>query len=516
MDDLAQLRAVIHAIASTGEPSKLPEMVLRDFVRRMRADIACFYIPTPGEQTLTAEAVYPEELWVSSAELGATFQTRDRDSGGIGKSFRDRKVLLITDPAKAEAEGDYVPFFQDVSSEVIAPVFEGSSLIAVLVASRRSPHDLLSDEDKRVAEIITEFLSFAFRIQREKNTREAGLEFLRNITQMETGIPEVLFARFLESTGAFLPARFISLWLYNALDETLVVRGFYPPNIGRQRITFEQLDSTVLSLDSCLSAATVREQRPQVFLNINENPENGNPVFARRHDLRWFISFPVITEGRRVAAVLNVYPEGERGDISDEDIETTWVLVSQLAPSLMLSGMKRREEMFFTYVRMSRRLLGDVGVGHAWDAIAAQIAIDMQCEAASIFLFDDSSGSLMLRGTTGIEGDPDYSLVSYKVGEGLTGLAFKRQAPVVYYSDFADKYKGAHLSKFREKLRSSIRSRSILLQAIVGEEGDALGVIRCNNKNLSARGNCGRFSDEDVGVLEMIGVVLSDRMWRRE
>lgn len=147
-----------------------------------------------------------------------------------------------------------------------------------------------------------------------------------------------------------------------------------------------------------------------------------------------------------------------------------------------------------------------------WDALAFQISLDMKCEACSIFVFDDESGNLALKGSTGLVGNPAYEVVKYKVGEGLTGLAFKRQTPIIYYRELVEKYREHHISKFRERLRTSDKSRSILVQAIVQEDGDAIGVIRCNNKNQSPRDNCGRFSEEDIGVVQMIGVVLSERL----
>jgi GAF domain-containing protein len=508
MDRFSRAQRFVQSVISLQDTSDLPKMILVELVECVKAEIACFYVPTASEEMLTASAVHPEDLWVNSAVLISNFMTRDQHTGGIGKALREKVTLLITNTEDAELQGDYIPFFQDVTSEIIVPVFEGEDLVAVLVASRRAL-PAFSLEDKIHAELIAGILNLVHRVQQERMNREAEKEFLRSIAQIDTDHPDSIFGKMLESVGAFLPSRFISLWLFNPLDETLVIRGFYPPAIGRQRISFDQFD-TVLSLDSCLSSQTIREQHPQRFRNIQNDPQNANSAFARMHDLQSFISFPVIGEDRRVLAIVNVYPHGDSEIIADEDIDATAILLSQLAPKLALSRMKRRESMLAVYGKICRRVRDDHFTQASWDALAIQISLDMKCEACSIFLFDNHSGNLVLRGSTGIEGDPEYTAVKYQVGEGLTGLAFKRQTPIVYYRDLAEKFSGHHISKHREKLRTGEKSRSILAQAIVREEGDAIGVIRCNNKNQTPRDNCGRFSEEDTGVIQMIGTILSE------
>lgn len=501
---LTELLALVTSVRPRLALDALPKVVLPKLVSLLHADIAAYYtLRSHGQLQLVA--FLPDSFWAST-KIKSRFFRRDTSSFAIGRAIREQQPILISDPLLAEKRREYEPFDPRVTAEIIIPIFAKGTVVGVAVLSRISgtitPLAMLLCQT--VAVILGAFYDTALDSERQEQT----LTFLKATAAIRSDDPDTVFTDFLEAVEGLIRARFVSLWLHNELDSTLVIRSFYPNHIERRTITFESLDHKVLSLNDSLSGTTVSERAPQVFFDIQTDARYSNRVFAKAHRLSWFISLPILMDDGRCYGVVNVYPEATEHRPDDETLQVMSLLVSQIGDALAVSSLRRIGEIQKVFDRVFYELLDSSDKRHTWDELSRAIASEMRCEACSIFLVRDD-GALGLAGTTGLIGDPTYKNVTYQPGEGLTGAAFARLAPIVHYSGHGT-HRGLHISKYREVLTSGGRSRAIIVIPLRSRDGQALGVIRCNNKDDTPSRHCGRFTRDDIAVLERLAMMLAD------
>jgi signal transduction histidine kinase len=314
---------------------------------------------------------------------------------------------------------------------------------------------------------------------------------------------------FLLNLLEFLPARFASVWLFNGLDDTLVLRDIAPLRLDDCDVSLQSLPRRVLHISECLSGETVRTRHYQVFKQTLGIPLNANAAFQRKHALSTLISFPIFGIDDRVSGVINAYTSLD-ANVDSDDIEVAACAVRALAETLELAHLTRERNVERQLSAFSAQLVaGEVDARTAWDGLAQQIAYALEGEACSIFM-KKSSESLQLIGTTGMIGDPPYDTVVYLSGQGLTGRCFQSNRPIIYYREHSTELTAVHKSIHRERLTSSTQSESIVLVPIRNSDGAAIGVIRCNNKRFTRDKTVGRFTTEDMNLLEGISSFIAD------
>jgi|GEM_PF-3814284 len=502
---LSELLDLTHGVAASDDIEQLPRLVLPKVAAALRADIGAYYVRSASTE-LRLAAYEPPAFW-RDRTVRQHFMLRDTKSHAIGRAIRERAPVVITDPHSEQSRGTYEPFDSAVRSEIVVPIFAADAIVAVLVLSR-SREVAFSDAEVLMSRTVGALLTLIYDRAIDRQNREKTVAFLKKAAGIQTFDADAAFRQFLEALTSLIDARFVSVWLHNDLDSTLVIRSFYPDTIGGKRITFDSLGSKVMPIDSCISGDTIHDGGPQVTFDIQRHPRFAHQRFAREHDLRWVISLPISTATYERYGVVNIYPEASQRIPDHETLQIISLLVSPIGDALAVSSLRRLGDVQETIDNVFFQLIESVDKQVAWDNLASTIAHELRCEACSIFLVL-SPDRLGLAGSTGIEGNPPYQDVVYRFGEGLTGVAAERKEPLLHYREHPV-HRSIHISKFREALKNGRKSRSVIVAPFVNKLGQSLGVIRCNNKEDSPHRHGGRFTRDDVTVLTRIGSMIAD------
>lgn len=354
--------------------------------------------------------------------------------------------------------------------------------------------------------VVSNWLASLFSRCLAKRRRDRRIEFLRHLTEIPSSDIDRVFSTLLESFIQAVPSRFVSLWLYNDLDDTLVIRSFAPATIEGTAISFSDLDSQVLQCTNSLSGEVVRTGRPTIFTALPTSFRN--PAFAERLQLKWLLSLPL----RDAAAgnslgILNIWPEGEPEDFDESTLQLLTAYVSPVSAAVRLSYLLFQESLVAAYDNLFERMLRFSDHEDWWNDLAQLVRDHMRCEGCSIFL-RGKDDRLYLRGTTGLEGSKKIGSVYYERGIGLTGTTFSTGMPQIYHIELSDQFKAVHRSLHRETTTG--RSKSIMLVPIIGINGRVDGVLRCNNKKEIPARQVGRFTREDLAHLRQISKLISN------
>ena len=392
-------------------------------------------------------------------------------------------------------------------SDLICPLYRNSSLFGLFIISKYSTRSALIDV-KNTWRIISAHVSKCLENIQNSSDRHFKSTLLSRIFSLKTDDLDILFQETSEALLDFSGAKLSSIWMYNELDESLVLRSFYPKILDGASITFSSFDSRVLPLSYSISGHVISSKKPLNISNVFLEDKFCNKKFAKDFDLKTLVSFPIILN-TEVLGVLNLWLDDPKKMPNQEKTNFIMAICSAAAIKIRIAQIQEFEELVFSYDDIFNKMVDMVDDKESWDDIARLVTFHMKCEASSIFLiFPD--GKLHLKGSTGLIGNPAYDKVIYEKGEGLTGGCFEDNEPIVYFKEYKnkelDKYKieMRHKSKFREILQTSIKSKSIIFLPILDNNNNKIGVIRCNNRNESKSRRSGRFSKDDISKLRFI------------
>lgn len=509
MDQLEILRRILTLAPAYTNVDAEQERVFDEIVALCKPDIACFYDFDAADGRLVARAVYPQERWRND-EMQEFWQ-RELAQGAIGMAIQEQRAVLIEDPEADQARGRYIPFCDDVGTEIVVPIFASQTLHGVLVLSRFRER-AFNNRDLLHVEIAAEGLALGYQTREARGARERTVQFLAGMSELDPSDIDGALTTGLRRVREFLDGRFSTLWLYNELDGTLVVRAFEPSVTNNASVTFDSFAEKVVSFEG---SAFEKGANERVYSeSLLHYPEGRDPDWdvVSRLGCAGRITFPITRRDQGLYGLLNVYHRSPTNDpTTAEHLKTVALLTSRLVDVSSLWLFSQRNSI----VARCDKVLHDMDREESqnlWDELANLIAEQMRCEACSIFM--EHHGDLVLKGSTGIIDEPPYRSVRYKPGKGLTGDVYVSGSPVIYYEENAAHFKDKHISAFREKLKTSQVSRSLLVVPVRDALDRTVGVIRCNNKDTSPTEHCGRFTREDVEHLTLIGEVAYHTVFR--
>jgi signal transduction histidine kinase len=521
-ETLSQIQALINLVRSEHDVDELPELLLGHLVDLFKPDIAGYYVKESFTSIYRKVASFPEAFW-QNKHIQATFNRRSNKGGAIGKAIERKEIVFVDDPVEATSKGEYIPIDPMVGSEIIVPILsqgtfdpEEDVVVALIIFSRYVGKEF-SLEEYQLLGIVGSLISTVYNHSLAKALKEQRINFLASIMDLQIVDLDILFQNFLVAVKKLIPSKFLSLWLYNELDDTLVIRAFYPSIDDGKSVGFESLDSRVLDCSKCLSGEVIHSKQPRIFTDIDRSDRFSNPVFAKEHDIGWFICIPILDIDKNPLGVLILSPYGEPEEFSEEALEAIFKYIAPIANTIRLASLLNEESLLFAFDDFFKNMLEFQDQQASWDSLAALIKKQMKCAACSIFLIE-TDGLLHLKGTTGLEGNPPYDIVVYKPNEGLTGSTYVNAKPLIYYRENKVHDSGTHLSKFRENIPD--KSKSIIFMPILDKEDRPIGIIRCNNKEYAPSMNISRFTKEDVLHLQKISKIISNAhsriAWLRE
>jgi signal transduction histidine kinase len=498
-------------ISSTHDIEALPSRLMELLVDLFKPDLASYYVKESFAPSYRKVASFPEEF-CRNTHLQEKFEVRPNQVGRLGKAIDQKEIAFIENPTKAELRGENVPDNSEVASEIVVPILaqgtfdpEEKVVVAVIIFGRCVGNEFYR-EDFQLLHIIGSIISTAYNNFLTKSLKEKRVNFLASILNLQTVDLDVAFKNFLVAVTKLVPSKFIALWLYNELDDKLVIRSFHPSKIGQKEVTFESLDRLVLDCSKCLSGEVIQSKRSKVFTQVAESDKFGNPVFAKEHGIEWFTSIPILDIYKNPVGVLIISPYGKPEEFSENALNSLCNYISPIANTIRLASLLNEESLLFAFDYFFQNMLEFQDQQASWDSLAALISKQMKCAACSIFLIE-ADGKLHLKGSTGIEGNPPYGSVVYATDEGLTGKAFTSGKPLTYYLEDRKHYKGTHISKFRENIP---QSKSIIMMPILDKNNCPIGLIRSNNKEEAPSRHVGRFTKEDIDHLQKISKIIAN------
>lgn len=504
------LKELLNLLTSDNNVQDLPSLLMKELVDLFEPDLARYYV-RENNSNFKRQELYSREPIVDTKSK-RKFKIRPDSRGAIGEAVRTRQIVRITDTQQAQNDGCYDPIDERISNEIVVPIFArhllGKELrvIAVLILSKFRGNEF-TEKENQLVDFVSSIINAIYKNAFEHEQKEKRIEFFRAVTSdLGSTTMDEMFQRFLASLSKVIPTKFVSLWLYNNLDDHLVIRSFHPQRVNRKTVTFDSLDSKVLDCKTSLSGEIIRSKKAHIFTKSDLSDKFSNPQFAKRFGLEWFVCVPIVDNDGNPLGIINLWPNLPVAKSEPELENAISAYVSPLASGIRLSTLLFEEDVLFSIDQFFDRLFDFVDQRSFWDKLASEVKDQMKCEACSIF-FSEGDGLLHLKGSTGIIGDPDYRSVIYKPNEGLTGRAFTTMSPIVYYSEMRKQFAGTHISKFRENIVG--KSKSIILTQIFDGQRNPIGVIRCNNKEETPARHVGRFTNEDVLSLQKISQIIS-------
>ncbi|MCI0562439.1 MAG: GAF domain-containing protein, partial [Nitrososphaera sp.] len=329
----------------------------------------------------------------------------------------------------------------------------------------------------------------------------------RTVARIQTNDVDLLYKNFLAGIAAIIPARFVSLWLYNQPDDTCVIRAFYPARIGHKDVTFDSFDNRVLVCTDSLTGDVFEAGRPLMFSNVTSSDRFRNPLFAKAHGLEWFISVPILDSKRNPLGVVNVWPLGDASVFDDEAISVASTYVLPITNIIRMANLLIEESLLVAYDTFLEKMLDFTDENVSWDHLALLVRQQMRCDACSIFLANPDD-VLCLKGSTGIAGNPPYEHVRYKPPEGLTGKAYYECRPLIFYRELEEENRELHVAKFTEVTDPLRPLKSTLFVPIMSTKDKPIGIVRCINKHEGPARHVGRFNKEDITQLQKISRIV--------
>lgn len=425
--------------------------------------------------------------------------------GSIGKCFTTKAMYVINNFMELETTNDNIGIDVKIEAEVIIPILYLNEIISVIILDFNHK---LSRAEKNIYTILGTLLCLFFRSYYENINGERKINFVLSLQENpDFGFEKALNSLF-ELINNVFGVRFVSLWLKEKIenDELLILKSFYPLKINDGITSPTNFENQIIEVnENCIEKKVFEDKVPLVFSKYDHHYNN---KFLDAHKIDWYISFP-ITHDNETIGILNYTPF----QIYDGSLKETYqALIKELESYVKLfefiyksSNYDSIENFLKGYDRIFKILMNFDDERSSWNKLAVSVNLTMKSEACSIFF--KNKNELQLECTTGIIGNPDYVDVVYEIGEGLTGYAFQKEEPFIYYEDYSKEFERIHANKFSEVIKSK-KSKSILFVPIKNNN-EVIGLIRCNNK-IPQGYRFDRFTWEDCLKLENISKLIAD------
>jgi signal transduction histidine kinase len=125
-------------------------------------------------------------------------------------------------------------------------------------------------------------------------------------------------------------------------------------------------------------------------------------------------------------------------------------------------------------------------------------------QGVTLFWSDDSHQRLTLAGTTGITWYVSENQEFYRKDEGLTGKVWASRKPMLSARALEEP---GRAGKSSETVPENLHS--CLWQPVFDSHGEAIGLVRCQNKRIDSLGGFNMFSDEDIAIIEAVAHVAA-------
>ncbi|MGQ9732400.1 MAG: GAF domain-containing protein [Candidatus Zipacnadales bacterium] len=250
----------------------------------------------------------------------------------------------------------YHPLFEDVKSELAAPLIRSQGRIAGVLNLEASEPDAFSEEDQRMVSALAALASVAVSMAEHHRREHELAETARKLNRW--GDPAELFQEFVDAAASILQAYDSSLFLRDPDGRTLTLVASHGP-------LREHVGSAQYEVGEGLTGSVAEHGHP-----IRLEDVAGDPHWVGKHQeipqerIAGFVAVPVLTEDGRVEGVLRAIRDKTPASLPnafDEDDES------------ILSTLASHVAVLIERGRLFRRLVQSERLA-AWGQLSARAA----------------------------------------------------------------------------------------------------------------------------------------------
>lgn len=275
-----------------------------------------------------------EQGFTPACTMGSKFKNKLPHLTAPGKTGAHLKLAGGIDPD--DAITDQLSAFQDEDTEIF-PLVVGDELKGALLVGEGQ----LSEEKRRgVSEFCLE-LMMPLEVLRLREELERSLRasyhlqaFTQQINEVE---PAEAYAAILRHSTELLRSERGSLLLFDEESNELEVKAAVGP---RAEVAQEQR----VRLNESVSGAVLLDGRPRIVRDLSSTELHRAPA-ERKYKTDSFISYPIITKGRKVG-VINMTDKAGGEPYNDLDLHLLESMVPQMALALDRAGWHQKATQF--------------------------------------------------------------------------------------------------------------------------------------------------------------------------
>jgi signal transduction histidine kinase/sugar phosphate isomerase/epimerase len=335
-------------------------------------------------------------------------------------------------------------------------------------------------------------------------TCETETEFrvLRSIQKAGAESPKLGYQRIAKAFSDLGKCDLVTVWSCSTMHDSMSLLAMTPDTSTIRNVVLNSVDQRISEV---LSGIAVSRQSVTHF-NLEEREPGrkydrpyaafGCPELLDLLKLKSMTTIPVfnpLNQGH-LRLIINQFHKDPFLKVSDDDLARLAADVALAVDSIL--------DRHCSFAVASANYIAEsaVSVKEYLKSLVQLISEFIPCEGISIFLVNDLGNRLELAETTGVVWNVPTEDQYYRKGEGMTGTVWERNEPIM--ASDARKHP-SHKGKASECY--SLPRDSCLLAPLSDSRGEAIGVIRLQNKRAGDWGGFNTFSDNDLAVVDAIG-----------
>ncbi|HGY56198.1 MAG TPA: GAF domain-containing protein, partial [Caldithrix abyssi] len=286
---------------------KYQSLIMKHLYDIFNPDIACFYKRNINENVFEKFIGFPDTFW-QKKENKEKFEKWPINKGAIGKVVKTCKPVIINNPGVLIKKGEFVPFQKKMKSEILVPIVINDFVVSIIILSyfKKNKIDIVLRE---YINTVCSVLGIIFKNEYDKKNKERIIDFLKSVSSHSSENIDKILKNYYDSMKSLMKIHIIEYYLYNKIDDTLVLRGYYPLKVKNKKVSSDDFDLKVFLYKDSLSGEAIYQKKAIIHTNIINDSKFNNKKFAKRFKLNWFISVPILVSSQEVIGVINIWPD---------------------------------------------------------------------------------------------------------------------------------------------------------------------------------------------------------------
>lgn len=337
----------------------------------------------------------------------------------------------------------------------------------------------------------TEKTNLATPPENHNDGNRAVVDFVRAAVRSHIGGIDTFYPTVAQIFGDLVSSELVTVWACSAQQHSLSLLAVHPE--GKYR-----LGPHTLTYRGQLSGDAVEGKR--ITRHKLTDPANhkrlGNSDLLAQLTATEMISIPILNpwNPNHVRHVVNIFTSGANLPLSDSQLALCAEDIALVADAILI-------DLCLSSAARTAMLAGKYGRAEVYAYQLTQfIRQQINCEGVSLFRVDDIKSRLEPYASPPIYWTVPLSEQFYRLGEGLTGMAWEECRPVLTpNAPDEDGHKGKAIERVEGEAYNSC-----MIVPILNSHNDVWGVVRCRNRRAILPGDLSAFLDDDLAVVDAI------------